>query len=71
MCLNFDFASVMVCSEAEEGCPIVPGCDFRLSLPYDDPKVFDNSSLEEKKYDEKVREIGREMLFVLHEIKTV
>jgi len=66
-----NFAAVMVCSEADEGCPIVPGCDFRLSLPYDDPKAFDGTNQEEEKYDEKVREIGREMLFVLHEIKTV
>ncbi len=59
-----DFGAIMVCSSADEGCPIVFGCDFRLSLPFDDPKEYDNTQLEESKYDERVRQIGREMLYV-------
>jgi arsenate reductase len=62
------FAALMVCSEADEGCPFVFGCDFRLSLPFDDPKEFDGTELETTKYDERVRQIGREMLFVLSKI---
>jgi protein-tyrosine-phosphatase len=62
------FASVMVCSEADEGCPFVFGCDFRLSLPFDDPKEFDGTKFETAKYEERVRQIGREMLFVLSKI---
>ncbi len=64
-----NFAAVMVCSEADEGCPFVPGSDFRLSLPYDDPKAFDGTDLEAEKYDERCRQIGREMLFALSQIK--
>jgi len=64
-----DFAAIMVCSQADEGCPIVSGCDFRLSLPYDDPKEFDETDLEEAKYDERIREIGREILFSLSRIR--
>ncbi|MBI1226927.1 MAG: hypothetical protein GC192_16975 [Bacteroidetes bacterium] len=63
------FAAVMVCSEADEGCPFVFGCDFRLSLPFDDPKEFDETELETAKYDERVRQIGREMLFVTSQVK--
>ncbi|RMF04107.1 MAG: hypothetical protein D6772_01105 [Bacteroidetes bacterium] len=59
------FAALMVCSQADEGCPVVTGCDFRLSLPFDDPKDFDGTDLETEKYDERLRQIGREMLFVL------
>lgn len=59
-----NFAAIMVCSSADEGCPIVFGCDFRLSLPYDDPKDYDDTKLEESKYDERVRQIGRDMLYV-------
>jgi hypothetical protein len=66
---NEKFAAIMVCSEADEGCPFVHGCDFRLSLPYDDLKVYDGTDLEVNKYDERVRQIGREMLFVLSSIK--
>ena len=63
------FAAIMVCSEADEDCPYVPGTDFRLSLPYDDPKDFDGTELESQKYDERCRQIGREMLFVLKQVK--
>lgn len=64
-----NFAAIMVCSQADEGCPMVFGCDFRLSLPYDDPKDFDDTPLEEIKYNERIRQIGREMLFALNKIK--
>ena len=62
------FAAVMVCSEADEGCPLVAGCDFRLALPYDDPKAFDETPQESAKYDERARQIGREMLFVMSRV---
>lgn len=64
-----DFAAIMVCSEADEGCPLVLGSDFRIALPFDDPKAFDGTDLEASKYEEKIREIGREMLFVLSKVK--
>ena len=60
-----DFAAIMVCSEADGACPVVYGCDFRLALPYDDPKDFDDTPFEAEKYDERVKEIGREILFAL------
>ncbi|MGH1336851.1 MAG: hypothetical protein ACRBFS_12065 [Aureispira sp.] len=66
-----NFGAIMVCSEADVGCPIVLGCDFRLSLPYDDPKEFDETDLEEEKYDERVQQIGREILFLLSEVTPV
>ncbi|MGB1207310.1 MAG: hypothetical protein ACPG5B_16810 [Chitinophagales bacterium] len=64
-----NFAAIMVCSSADQDCPIVFGCDFRLSLPYDDPKNFDDTDLEQEKYDERVKQIGREILFSLNQIK--
>lgn len=62
------YAAIMVCTEADIGCPIVKGCDFRLSLPYEDPKAFDDTESEADMYDERVRQIGREMLFSLSHI---
>lgn len=61
------FAAVMVCSEADEACPFVVGCDFRLTLPFEDPKKFDNTDLEIAKYSERVKQIGKEMLYVIHQ----
>ncbi|MEM9823715.1 MAG: hypothetical protein AAF985_21700, partial [Bacteroidota bacterium] len=60
-----NFAAIMVCTEADQGCPFVPGTDFRFSLPYEDPKAFDGTALESSKYDERCRQIGREMLYLL------
>lgn len=60
-----DFVAIMVCSEADAGCPFVPGAQLRLALPYDDPKAFDDTKLEAQKYDERCRQIGREFLYAL------
>ncbi len=62
------FAAIMVCTHADEGCPLVVGSDFRLSLPYNDPKAFDETPIAAIKYSEKVSEIGREVLFALSKI---
>jgi len=64
-----DFIAVMVCSEADKSCPIVPGANGRIGLPYDDPKYFDNTPSEELKYDETCRLIARELLFVADYVK--
>ena len=64
-----NFGAVMVCSEANESCPIVPGADFRLGLPYQDPKAFDNTPQQNEKYDERCRQVAREMFYVFSQIK--
>lgn len=60
-----DYIAVMVCTEADENCPYLPMAEKRISIPYTDPKAFDDTDLESIKYDEKVKEIGREMLFAI------
>lgn len=64
-----DFAAIMVCSEADEGCPVVAGADFRLSLPYEDPKISDGTAEMEQVYQARLDEIGREMLWMMQEFK--
>lgn len=59
-----DFCAVMTCSDADKNCPIVQGSSLRLAIPYVDPKVADNTDEESRKYDERCRQICREMLFV-------
>lgn len=61
------FAAIMVCSEADEACPYVPGAEFRLALPFEDPKAFDDTDLEAEKYSERAAQIAREILFALKE----
>ena len=59
-----DFCAVMMCSQVDKQCPLVRGAARRLSLPFDDPKVFDNTPQESQKYDERCAQIARELLFV-------
>jgi len=64
---NREFAAVLTCSEADENCPFIPGAHLRLPLPYDDPKVADDGPAEATCYDERTRQIGREMFFAVKE----
>jgi arsenate reductase len=63
-----NYIAIMVCSQADEGCPFVAGAFKRISLPYLDPKEFDDTELESIKYLEKVKEIGIEMLYMISKI---
>jgi arsenate reductase (thioredoxin) len=59
------FAAIMVCSEADRGCPVVKGADARIAAPYLDPKLYDSSDLETAKYAERRDDIGRFALATL------
>lgn len=60
-----DFGAVMVCTDADEACPIVLGAAFRLALPFVDPKISDGTPAEAATYDERCAQIAREMLYVM------
>lgn len=64
-----NFAALMVCTEADEGCPFVQGAGSRLSMPYQDPKAYDDSPVEAAKYAERRDDIGRLMLSVLCQVR--
>ncbi len=59
------FAALMVCTEADVGCPLVKGAAIRISMPYLDPKTYDDSLFESAKYAERRDDIGRMMLSVM------
>jgi len=63
-----DFAAILVCSSADKGCPVVAGTDFRFFLPYEDPKKFDDTPKEAEMYEERVRQIGREIMYLMQQI---
>ncbi len=58
-----NFISVPVCGSAAKKCPVLPGAFAIVPLTYKDPKLSDNTQFERRTYDEKVIEIGREILF--------
>lgn len=59
------FAALLVCSEADDACPTVPGASARVPVPYLDPKAFDGAPFESAKYAERRDDIGRFMLSAL------
>lgn len=63
------FAAIMVCGDADKKCPIVFGAEERISLPYIDPKAFDNTNQEAMKYDERCRQIAREIFYVFSKLQ--
>jgi arsenate reductase len=63
-----DFCAVMTCAQAEEACPVVFGATQRISLPYEDPKRFDGTDLQEQKYAERCADIAREMLYAFSHV---
>jgi len=65
-----NFCALMVCSQADEACPFVPGAAERISLPYEDPKKFDGTEREDEAYDERCRQIGREMFYVMNYVRS-
>ncbi|EPG66374.1 hypothetical protein [Leptospira wolffii] len=65
------FIAVMVCSSADRACPMVPGAVRRVSLPYSDPKAFDDSPEAINEYIETCKTIARELLFVMDPFENV
>ena len=59
-----DFAAIMTCSQADEGCPFVFGCSKRIPITYEDPKAFDGTDLQDEKYLERSVQIATEMKYV-------
>jgi hypothetical protein len=59
-----EFAALMVCGEADAACPVVRGAAVRISMPYLDPKIYDDGAYETVKYAERRDDIGRLMLCV-------
>jgi protein-tyrosine phosphatase/arsenate reductase len=59
-----DFAAIMTCSSADQGCPFVPGAAARIATPYNDPKAADGTPEEEQVYAQRCKDIAVEMLYV-------
>jgi hypothetical protein len=63
------FAALFCCDQAAASCPVVPNAGLRLPILYVDPKASDNSPAEEATYDERSRQIAREMFFLMSQVK--
>ena len=64
-----NYAAIMTCSNADEGCPMVFGAEARFPIKYDDPKAFDGTEVMNEKYAERSLQIASEMHYVFSKIK--
>jgi arsenate reductase len=64
-----NFAAIMTCNNADEGCPMVFGAETRFPIKYDDPKAFDGTEVMNQKYAERSLQIASEMHYIFSHIK--
>ena len=60
-----DFCAIMVCTDADENCPVVTGASLRVSMPFEDPKEFDGQPAEGSAYSNRRDQICQAMLLIL------
>ena len=65
-----NFVALMTCDHADQNCPIVKGSVLRVSIPFVDPKVSDGTDEEISTYDERCRQIAREMFFLMKQVNS-
>ena len=64
-----DFAAIMTCSSADQGCPFIAGAEKRFPITFEDPKAFDNTPQQAQKYEERSLQIATELFYVFSQIK--
>ena len=64
-----DFIAVMVCNEADRDCPYLAGASSRFTIPFLDPKIADGTAEETRTYDERCRQVAREMLWTIDRVE--
>ncbi|MBA4275871.1 MAG: protein-tyrosine-phosphatase [Flavobacterium sp.] len=64
-----EFAAILTCSSADQGCPFIAGAEKRIPMTFEDPKAFDNTSEQAEKYEERSVQIATEMFYVFSQIK--
>ena len=63
-----EFAAIMTCSQADGGCPFIAGAEKRISITFEDPKMFDNTPQQAEKYNERSVQIATELFYVFSQI---
>lgn len=62
------FLAFMTCGQAEEKCPFIPSANARLSVTYSDPSEADDTPKEAETYDDRSREIARDLMYVFSKV---
>ena len=64
-----DFIALMTCSLADKTCPEVKGAIARFAIHYVDPRLCDDTPTETTAYNERCREIAREMFYIMSKVR--
>ena len=64
-----EFAAILTCSSADQGCPFIAGAEKRIPITFEDPKAFDNTPQQAEKYEERSVQIATELFYVFSQIK--
>lgn len=64
-----EFAAILTCSSADQGCPFIAGAELRIPITFEDPKAFDNTPQQAEKYEERSLQIATELCYVFSQIK--
>ncbi|MCR1025797.1 protein-tyrosine-phosphatase [Cellulophaga baltica] len=64
-----EFAAIMTCSSADQGCPFIAGAEKRFPITFEDPKAFDNTPQQAEKYQERSLQIATELYYIFSKVK--
>lgn len=64
-----EFAAILTCSSADNGCPFIAGAEKRIPITFEDPKAFDNTPQQAEKYQERSIQIATELFYVFSQVK--
>ena len=64
------FIALMTCSSADKSCPVIEGAIARHPIHYLDPRLCDDTPTETAAYNERCREIAREMFYVMAQVRS-
>lgn len=59
-----NYAAVMTCSQADEGCPYIAGAEKRIAVTFEDPKLADHTPQQAAVYTARSLQIAAEMYYV-------
>ena len=65
------FIAIMTCSDADQMCPVIKGAEKKVSLPYSDPRVSDNTGLKKEVYNQTCSIIAKEMFYLMKQVKKI
>lgn len=60
--------SLMTCDDADKNCPLITGSLSRISLPYSDPKIYDDSSECIVEYQKTSNHIAQEIFYIFSKV---